>query len=251
VAAHSGESEESGFLPPEPAGPEPELGGRPPQAPPGAQPPGQPPGAQPPGQPPGVPPPGQPPGVPPPGQPPGAPPPGQPPGAPPPGHSAGAPPPPGYGYPPPPPGQPPPPGYGYPPPGQAYPPPPGYGQPPPWGYPQQPPAPDNGQAVAGFVFALVSLGLLVISAGLSTIVSLGCAIAGIICGRNGKRKVDAGETPKHRGLAQAGYIIGWVSLALSILATIGWIIVLIVAINDPSTFDDSQTVRAGARFIGV
>ncbi len=111
--------------------------------------------------------------------------------------------------------------------------------------------PDNGQAVAGFVFSLVSLGLLVISAGLSTVVSLGCAIAGIICGRNGKRKVDAGETPKHRGLAQAGYIIGWVSLALSILATIAWIIVLIVAINDPSSFDDSNTVRAGARFIGV
>ena len=75
------------------------------------------------------------------------------------------------------------------------------------------------------MFSLVSLGLLVISAGLSTIVSLGCAIAGIICSRNGKRKVDAGETPKHRGLAQAGFIIGWVSLALSILATIAWILV--------------------------
>ena len=228
----SGESEDTGFLPPEPAGPEPELGGRPPQqqpqAPPaGAQPPGH---GHPPGQatPPGPPPPGAPPPL---GQPP-------PPGPPPPG------PPPTYGYPPPPPGQ------AYPPPGYGYQPPPGYAQPPPWGYPQ-PPVPDNGQAVAGFVFSIVSLGLLVISAGLSTVVSLGCAIAGIICGRNGKRKVDAGETPKHRGLAQAGYIIGWVSLALSILATIGWIIVLIVAINDPSTFDDSNTVRAGARFIGV
>jgi hypothetical protein len=232
VEERSGDSEDTGFLPPEPAGPEPELGGRPsqqqPQAPPaGAQPPGaQPPGTQPPGtQPPSAPPPGY-------GHPP---PPGQ---APPPGQ-----PPPTYGYPPPPPGQAYPPGYGYQPP-------PGYAPPPPCGYPQ-PPVPDNGQAVAGFVFSLVSLGLLVISAGLSTVVSLGCAIAGIICGRNGKRKVDAGETPKHRGLAQAGYIIGWVSLALSILATIGWIIVLIVAINDPSSFDDSNTVRAGARFIGV
>ena len=75
--------------------------------------------------------------------------------------------------------------------------------------------PDNGQAVAGFVLSLVALGLLVISAGLSTIVSLGCAIAGIVCSRNGKKKVDAGETPKHRGLAQAGFIIGWVSLARS------------------------------------
>jgi hypothetical protein len=213
VEERSGESEDRGFLPPEPAGPEPELGGRPPQQP--QAPPQQPQQPQPPPQQP----------------PPQAPQQQQ--------QTYGyPPPPPGYGYPPPPP----PPGYGY----QA---PPGYGQPAPWGY--QPAVPDNGQAVAGFVFSLVSLGLLVISAGLSTIVSIGCAIAGIICGRNGKRKVDAGETPKHRGLAQAGYIIGWVSLALSILATIAWIIILIVAINDPSSFDDSQTVRAGARFIGV
>ena len=214
----SGDSEDSGFLPPQPAGPEPELGDSPPQPPPRSPPAGaEPPRAQP-----------------------------QP-----------AAPPPGYAYPPPP-GQAPP-GYGYPPPaaGQAYRPPPGYGPPPgyayppPWGYPRQP-VPDNGQAVAGFVFSLVSLGLLVISAGLSTIVSIGCAIAGIICSRNGKRKVDAGETPKHRGLAQAGFIIGWVSLGLSILATIAWIAVFVIAAttDDPSS-DPFETVRAGARFIGA
>jgi hypothetical protein len=95
--------------------------------------------------------------------------------------------------------------------------------------------PDNGQAVAGFVFSLVSLGLLVISAGLSTIVSLGCAITGIVCSRNGKKKVDAGETPRHRGLAQAGFIIGWVSLALSVLATIAWILVIVFAAIDSSS----------------
>jgi hypothetical protein len=109
--------------------------------------------------------------------------------------------------------------------------------------------PDNGPAVAGFVFSLVSGGLLVISGGLSSIISIACAIVGIVYSRNGKRKVAAGETPKHRGLAQAGFIIGWVSLGLATLATIFWIIVLIVAINDPSTFDDSQTIRAGARFL--
>ena len=215
----SGDSEDSGFLPPQPAGPEPELGGSPPQPPPQSPPAGaEPHRVQP-----------------------------QP-----------AAPPPGYAYPPPPPGQAPP-GYGYPPPaaGPAYQPPPGYGPPPgyaypqPWGYAQQS-VPDNGQAVAGFVFSLVSLGLLVISAGLSTIVSIGCAIAGIICSRNGKRKVDAGETPKHRGLAQAGFIIGWVSLGLSILATIAWIAVFVIAAttDDPST-DPFETVRAGARFIGA
>lgn len=206
----SGESEDQGFLPPEPAGPEPELGGRPPQAPPVGP---QPPGAQPP---------------------------------PPPGYGHPPPPQPTYGYPPPAPGQayPPPPGYGH------QPPPPGYAQP--WGYAPQPQVPDNGQAVAGFVFSLVSIGLLVISAGLSTIVSIGCAIPGIICSRNGKKKVDAGETPKHRGLAQAGFIIGWVALVLSLLATIAWILILVLAATDNNSGDDPfETVRAARQLVGA
>jgi hypothetical protein len=193
VEQRNGESEDRGFLPPEPAGPEPELGDRPAQPPP----------------------------------PPLAPSPQQ---------------------------QPPPPAqtYGYPPPGYGAPPPPGYAYPPQqqWSYPQAA-VPDNGQAVAGFVFSLVSLGLLVISAGLSTIVSIGCAIAGIVCSRNGKKKVDAGETPKHRGLAQAGFIIGWVSLALSILATIAWALVLGLAIADEDfKIDPEETRSAVLRLIG-
>jgi hypothetical protein len=212
VEERSGDSEDTGFLPPEPAGPEPELGDRPAQPPPQAPPPAY-------------------------------------------GYAA-PPPPPGYGYPPPPPapapapGQhyQPPPGYGQPP---AYGPPPGYAYPPPWGYPQQQ-VPDTGQAIAGFVLSIVSLGLLIVSAGLSTIISIGCAIAGIICSRNGKRKVDAGETPKHRGLAQAGFIIGWVGLGLSILATIFWIVVIVIAAtsDDPNN-DPFETATAVARVIGL
>jgi hypothetical protein len=125
-----------------------------------------------------------------------------------------------YGYPPPPPGY-----GGY----QA--PPPGWGQPPQWAW--QPPVPDNGQAVTGFVFSVIAVALLVISFGLSSIVSVGCAITGIVCSRNGKRKVARGETPKHRGLAQAGYIVGWVGLALAILATVGWI--LLIALGEVDT----------------
>jgi hypothetical protein len=230
----NGESEDQGFLPPEPAGPEPELGGRPPQPPPpqGQQyppPPQQQPQASP--QTYGYPPP--PPGY----------------GPPPAGYGAPSPPPPGYGYPPPPP------------PGQAYPPPPGFAYPPQpqWGYPQQQAVPDNGPAVAGFVFSLVSGGLLIISGGFSTIISIACAIVGIVYSRKGKKKVDAGETPKHRGLAQAGVIIGWISLVLSVLATVAWTLVLAFAIADDD-FDwgtEPDTVRvtaaallAGARIIG-
>jgi hypothetical protein len=144
--------------------------------------------------------------------------------------------------------------YGYPPyqppapPGYQQQPPPGYPQQPPQGYQQQPWAypqqrvPDNGQAVAGFVLSVVAAGLLVISFGLSTIVSLGLAIGGIVCSQNGKRRVDAGETPKHRGLAQAGFIVGWVGVGLSILAILAWILVLAIGPGvEESTFDPETT----------
>jgi hypothetical protein len=178
--------EETRFLPPEPAGAEPDLSARP------AQPPPPPPAPQPHGT---------------------------------------------YGYPPPAPVQPP--VYGYQPPPPGYPP-PGYAYQPQWGYPPQPRVPDNGQAVAGFVLSLVAIGLLLISFGLSSIVSLGCGIAGVICSRNGKRKVDAGETPKHRGLAQAGFIIGWVGIGLSILATAGWIVAIAAGAFDSNSSSDPQ-----------
>jgi hypothetical protein len=101
--------------------------------------------------------------------------------------------------------------------------------------------PDNGPAVAGFVFSLVAVGLLVISAGLSSIVSVGCAITGIVCSRNGKRKVARGESPKHKGLAQAGFIVGWVGLGLSILATAAWILLIAFGTIDESSGGGSGT----------
>jgi hypothetical protein len=257
VEERGGESEDTGFLPPEPAGPEPELGGRPPQTQAtGAEPGGaQAAGAQPPGA--------------------------QPPGA----HAAGAqppgthPPPPGYWYAPapgqaqPPPGQAPPPGYGYPtqtapPPGYGYgypPPPPGQAYPPPWGYPQ-PAQPDNGSAVAGFVLSLVSGGLLVISFGMSSIISLAAAICGVVYSRKGKKKVEAGETTKHAGLAKAGFVISWISLGLSIIATLAYGLLVVLLIVSESFRDDfnndfnnGQTitataaiaVRAAARLFGA
>ena len=200
------EQERSGeFLPPQPPGPEPELGNGPPappqpQAPPGQQPPGH--GWQPP-------------------------------------HPA---PPPGYGWQ----GQP------------QGPPAPAGRQPPPWGYPPAAREPDNGPAVAGFVLSLVAGGLLVITAGLSSIVSVGCAVAGMIYSRKGKRKIEAGETTKSGGLAQAGFIISIISLALSSLATAFWVLVLVLAVVDEdfqrdieNEFDDSQSIRAYLQVTGM
>lgn len=123
-----------------------------------------------------------------------------------------------------------------------HPPPPGY--PPPayapgaYGPPTQPSAdePGNGEAVAALVLGVCSLAFLLISAGLSTIISLICAVLAIIFGRRGKRNVESGRTRKHRGLAQAGYVTGIVGAALSVLATAFWVVIAIVAESD-SDFD--------------
>jgi hypothetical protein len=192
------QEERRGFLPPEPPGPEPELGGR-----------------------------------------------GGGDEQPPPAHPPPAPPPPGSGWP----GpagqqQGSPPEYGW----QQQP--PAWQQPPPWGYPPAAREPDNGPAIAGFVLSLVSGGLLIFSLGLSSIVSLACAVAGLIYSRKGKQRVDAGETSKNRSLAQAGYVISIVGLVLSVLATAFWVLILVLAIVDEDfqrDLENSNSVRASVR----
>jgi hypothetical protein len=188
-------AEVGGFLPPEPPGPEPELGS--PAAPePPAPPPPPPAWHQPPTQGWHQPPPGYP-------------------AQPPPGYPAQ--PPPGYA------GQPPPPGY--PPPMQQWPPPPPPGSPV-W-QPPAPPVPGNSQAVAGFVLSATAAGLLVISFGLSSIISIICAAIGIVLSRSGRRNVDEGRTPKHRDLAKAGFITGIVTLVVATLVTTAWVLVIV------------------------
>jgi len=122
-----------------------------------------------------------------------------------------------------------------------------------WGYPQQPQA-DNGPAVAGFVLSIVSVALLFLSAGLSSLISVGCSIFGIVYSRKGKKKVEQGETTKNAGLAQAGFIVGIVSLCLAVLATLIWTAVLVAAATDEDfrddlerEFDNSETIRAFVR----
>ena len=92
--------------------------------------------------------------------------------------------------------------------------------------------PDNGVAVTGFVLSLVAAGLLLISVGLSSIVSIACAGLGIFYSHKGKQRVDRGETPKHGGLAQAGFITGIVTLVLSLLATAFWVLIIVIYATD-------------------
>jgi hypothetical protein len=144
---------------------------------------------------------------------------------------------------------PPPPQYQPPPPPPAYPPPPpGWPQPQPqWGHPPpQPAVPDNGQAVAGFVLSVVSGALLFFSFGMSSIVSLTCAILGIVYSRRGRRRVDEGKTPKHRSLAQAGFVIGIICVVASIIATMIWGGIAIGLIVDEQFRDDFFDSNTGS-----
>lgn len=142
--------------------------------------------------------------------------------------------------------EPPPPAPGWqpqapPPPGGAPPPPPGWQQG--WqggGWQLHPAPPGNSTAITGFVLSVSSVALLFFSAGLSALflISPGLAIAGTIVGRNGRNKVDRGETTQHRGLGQAGFIVGIVGIVLSILAIVGW--VLFFTLVDEDFLDEEE-----------
>jgi heme/copper-type cytochrome/quinol oxidase subunit 2 len=114
-------------------------------------------------------------------------------------------------------------------------PPPGYFQPPQARPPQQPP---NNDAVAGFTCGIIGVSLLFFTGGLSTIVSLVLGIVAIPYSRKGKQNVEEGRTPKHKSLASAGFVIGIVTIVLSVLATITWI--LIFTLVDWDEIDDED-----------
>ena len=189
------EQRDEGYLPPEPSGPEPDVGGGQAHQQPPPQPPQQPP--QPQAQ------------------------------QPPPAYT------PPYGYP----AQP-----GYPPPAQ-----PGYS--PPYGYPAQPgyyytpppPQPGNGPAVASLVVSCVSGFLCLTSAGILAPLTLAGGIVGMVLSRNGKRKIEAGETTKHKDLATAGWWVGIATVVLSVISIIAWAALIIVAASTDSSSSDTST----------
>lgn len=109
---------------------------------------------------------------------------------------------------------------------------PWYGPPPPPAIPQ---GPGNDAAVAGLVLSCSGAALLLFSSGLASPVTLILGILGIVFGRKGKRKIDSGETVRHRSLAQAGFIIGIVAVVLSILALCFWAAIIVIAIVSESS----------------
>ncbi len=71
----------------------------------------------------------------------------------------------------------------------------------------------------------LSLFLILFSSGGAFFVSLPCAIAAIVLGTIGMRRVDRGETDSHRALAQIGRITGIIGTVLSVLALIAFLLV--------------------------
>ena len=74
------------------------------------------------------------------------------------------------------------------------------------------PVSGNGAAVGGFVTSVAAGSMLLISFGFLAFLSVIAAPFGIFYSRKGKQAVDEGKTRKHRGLAQAGFVIGIVTV---------------------------------------
>lgn len=77
------------------------------------------------------------------------------------------------------------------------------------------------------------------------LISLPCAIAAIVTGRAGMRKVDRGETERNRGLAQAGFISGIAGTILSVLGIVAWILLIALFGEFSTTFETTQEEAEG------
>jgi hypothetical protein len=131
-------------------------------------------------------------------------------------------------------------------------PPPGYQQYPhgQYGWQQQTWAerePNNDPAIAALTLALCGLGLLFLSLGLSAvIVSPAAGAFAIYFGRKGIQKVEKGETRQYKGAAKAGFVLGIVTVVLSLIALAIWIAVVA---DNPEVFEESESGAAWASAI--
>ena len=86
----------------------------------------------------------------------------------------------------------------------------------------------NIPALAAVFLGPLSVFLLVFSSGAAFFVSLPCAIAAIVLGNLGTRRVDRGEADSHRALAVLGRITGIVGAVLSVIAIAAWLAVAVI-----------------------
>jgi len=113
-------------------------------------------------------------------------------------------------------------------------------QPPPAQFQPRPPQANNDLAVVALSLSLASLGVLVIGTpftfGFSMLLSGPLAIAGLVCGVIGRQKADRGEAGG-RSLAQAGFVLGIVSLVLHVVAVILGVALIALLIEALGDFD--------------
>ena len=77
----------------------------------------------------------------------------------------------------------------------------------------------NGLAIAALVSAISSLGLLVLSLGLSFFFSLPLGIAGWVCAARASRDVQPGQR-------KVGLVLSIAAVALSVIAAIVWVVLI-------------------------
>jgi hypothetical protein len=94
----------------------------------------------------------------------------------------------------------------------------------------------NREAVIALVCGIVGLGVLLGTAGLAFLVSLPVSVAALVYGRRGRRAADEAGAG-HRGMAQAGWVLGLAGLGLGVVALVGWGILLSV---DASFLEDLE-----------
>jgi hypothetical protein len=95
--------------------------------------------------------------------------------------------------------------------------------------------PRNSHALASLGIGLAGVALLVVSVGISFLVSLPCAIIALSLGRKGRRRAVAEGIGGERA-ARAGVRLGIAGCVLCVIAAIAWILVVILDLNVGTDF---------------
>ena len=109
--------------------------------------------------------------------------------------------------------------------------------------------PRNTQAIVGLGFGLAGLALLVMSIGFSFLVSLPCEVIAVVLGRQGRRRGIAEGIGGTRA-ARAAVVVGWIGIALCVLAAIV-IIVLVLSDVDIDPRGDAPSAPTDLSVIGA
>ena len=95
--------------------------------------------------------------------------------------------------------------------------------------------PRNGQAMAALGIGLAGVALLVLSVGISFLVTLPCEIMAVVLGRQGRRRAQVEGIGGMR-LARASVIVGIVGIALCAIAAVAWILVILLDLDIGTDF---------------